>query len=202
MNTSDSSSIHLSRDKSLRKTLWFFLLFGAMMQGIFIDMGPGFSSFFNRTLVDGDCYMRLLRVLLLFETGDWYNTIIPRSNAPFGQSMHWTKPLDIILFLGASLGAIATNFKASLYWWGVFLSPVLEGISLFGLIYVAKLYMTRDQLTILCGLFLLQPSVAVYYIAGRPDHHSLLLTIFIWLLAVSIYLVSQPIHRGICWIWG
>ncbi|HIJ46146.1 MAG TPA: hypothetical protein HPP50_08345, partial [Rhodospirillaceae bacterium] len=43
-------------------------------------------------LADGDSYLRLLRVTRLVETGDWFDSGFPRINAPFGGSLHWTRP--------------------------------------------------------------------------------------------------------------
>ena len=51
-------------------------------------------------LHDTDSYTRLNRVLHLYSTGDWYDRRFPRSNAPYGEVVHWTRPLDVILMGG------------------------------------------------------------------------------------------------------
>ena len=77
------------------------------------------------TLADADGYMRLVRVEWLYSTGQWYDTSVPRANAPHGGVLHWTRPLDVLLFSGAGVGAVAVTFKTALYAWGYVLGPVL-----------------------------------------------------------------------------
>lgn len=52
-------------------------------------------------LADSDCYMRLLRVEALHDGGPWYDPVVRRENAPYGQTSHWTRPFDVVLLLGA-----------------------------------------------------------------------------------------------------
>ena len=46
-------------------------------------------------LAGPDSYMRLLRVTQLYESAAWFDLSIPRSNAPYGELLHWTRPADI-----------------------------------------------------------------------------------------------------------
>lgn len=47
----------------------------------------------NTELTDTDTYMRLVRVEQLAETGNWYNSVIERSNYPDGDELHWLTDL-------------------------------------------------------------------------------------------------------------
>ena len=44
-------------------------------------------------LIGPDAYMRVLRVMELAQGGNWYDAVSERSNAPFGEILHWTRPL-------------------------------------------------------------------------------------------------------------
>ena len=46
--------------------------------------------------VDADGYIRLVRVGLLFDHGNWFDGSIHRSNWPFGEEHHWTRPLPLV----------------------------------------------------------------------------------------------------------
>ena len=54
-------------------------------------------------LRDTDAYMRLIRVQELWQTGNWYQTVTSSLGAPDGLSLHWTRPLDILILLPALL---------------------------------------------------------------------------------------------------
>ncbi len=61
-----------------------------------------------------DGYMRLNRVTQLYLTGDWYDSGIRRSNAPYGEVLHWTRPLDLLLLAGAFVSAPFSDFRTGL----------------------------------------------------------------------------------------
>ena len=48
-------------------------------------------------LAAGDSFTRLVRVERLVESGAWFDNTLPRANAPFGTSIHWTRPFDAAL---------------------------------------------------------------------------------------------------------
>ena len=51
--------------------------------------------------------MRRLRAFIardhLAQTGNWYDGSLPRSNWPYGEALHWTRPLDVVLLAGTFL---------------------------------------------------------------------------------------------------
>ena len=61
------------------------------------------SPVFNGELLGPDGYMRLVRVGELLVTGNWYDVVIERSNAPYGDALHWTRPMDAIILALALL---------------------------------------------------------------------------------------------------
>ena len=46
----------------------------------------------NGGLADGDSFTRLVRVERLIDTGAWFDNTLPRANAPFGTTVHRTRP--------------------------------------------------------------------------------------------------------------
>src|SRR3974390_144113 len=85
---------------------------------------------------DYDGYWHLLRVQEIHRTGNWDNAINPRGNAPLGERIHWTHAMDLVLWIGASLGTWFADFNPSLYWWGVFIGPVFYVLALTDLLLV------------------------------------------------------------------
>src|SRR3712207_6467259 len=59
----------------------------------------GFLS--TRLLSDSDSWLRAQRVLDLWRGAPWFEETIFRLNAPSGLSIHWTRPLDILILLPA-----------------------------------------------------------------------------------------------------
>ncbi|MBP2656036.1 MAG: rane protein required for N-linked glycosylation-like protein [Firmicutes bacterium] len=136
----------------------------------------------NPQLVDTDCYMRLVRVEQLYMDGDWYDHAIHRSNWPQGEILHWSRLLDIILLAGAYIGCPFVGFKASLFWWGMIVSPILHVACMAGLLWAARSVFELDTTFRLGLIFLGQAGIWGYCYIGRSDHHSLLLLLFILLL--------------------
>ncbi len=134
-------------------------------------------------LLGTDSYTRLNRVAFVHEQGDWNNSIFPRSNAPYGESIHWTKPMDLLLLAGGTILAIIMPFSTGLYIWGVLISPILYVVAFMGIFYLMKESLDRLGVILLTIVFLLQPILASYFMIGRPDHHSLILAVFCWFLA-------------------
>ena len=183
-------------DDSEKSPILFLLFMVLVIQILWATHGP--VKLHEGGIVDTDSYMRLNRVLHLEESGDWFDSTYPRSNAPYGEEQHWTRLMDAILILGASLGTPFVSFSTALHWWGVLISPLFQIATLFSLIWLAKPIFERDRLTILGGIFVLQPGVIAYYLAGRVDHHGILLFCFILLLGCTFRMSLSPFNWKAC----
>ena len=137
-----------------------------------------------------DGYMRLVRVEALWQEGDWYNTVLRRSNTPYGERQHWTRPLDVLLIAGAAPLEPLLGRRQALYWWGVAISPLLHVLTL--LAFVWALWPLLGAGTAYGALlFVPQPAMLAYYAAGRPDHHGLIGLFFVLLVGLSLRLLGQ-----------
>ncbi len=139
-----------------------------------------------------DGYMRLVRVEALYETGDWYDGVVHRSNAPYGESLHWTRPFDVVLLAGAAALAPLLGIKAALYWWGVLVSPVLHLLALFALLWAARPLFGHQALVYLGVLVVVQPAILFFFAVARPDHHGLIGLLFVVLLGFTLRFLARP----------
>lgn len=148
---------------------------------------------FQNPVLDGqlngaDSYMRLRRVLHLYETGSWYDAFDLRTNAPYGELIHWTRLLDAILFAGAWIGSAVTEFPRALFVWGIFVSPAL-------LLVLAPIWSWGTRPVLGSGGYLLSfalfPLLSLLngtFRPGNPDHHGLLALFFLSMIAIFIRL--------------
>ena len=143
-------------------------------------------------LLGTDGYTRLNRVQFIYDQGTWNNSIYPRSNAPYGESIHWTKPMDLLLLAGATVFSLVLPFSTALHLWGVMISPLLHMVAFVGLFCLMRQRVDRLGIILFAILFQLQPILTGYFMVGRPDHHSLILAIFSWFLVGLHWGMENP----------
>jgi hypothetical protein len=124
-------------------------------------------------LEDPDCYMWLSRVEQLWQTLDWYNHRVPWSNAPFGETLHWTRLFDCLLLFPALLVTPLLGFKSALFQWGVLSGIALMIATLFVLARGALAIWPKERLAFLPMLFVSSPPLLIGFQAARPDHQCL-----------------------------
>lgn len=126
-------------------------------------------------LQDNDGYMRLIRVQELWYSGDWYQTLTSSLGAPGKLSLHWTRPLDILILLPALLLKIfGLPIDRAIYWSGVAISPVLQVLAALTTARAARLLWPEyDAWRLAALMVLLNGAAMTYCLPGRPDHHSL-----------------------------
>ena len=136
-------------------------------------------------LVGPDSYMRVHRVVQLFEQNHRYDPFYPRANAPFGDTLlQWSRLLDAILLAGAWLGSFVSDFRQALLVWGMVISPLM-------LLALVPIWSWGTRLILGCGPFVLSlvlvallPQLNLGFTLGRPDHHGLLSFLFFAQLAI------------------
>ncbi|MBL4721623.1 MAG: hypothetical protein JKY20_10890, partial [Alphaproteobacteria bacterium] len=137
-------------------------------------------------LAGPDSYMRLLRVEVWANSEGWRDVGFPLSNAPYGETLHWTRPFDVLLLVGARPLGWLIGFRDGLYWWGAMISPLLQFASLLALSWATRAHLSNRAFVFLALLFVTQPALAAVYSVARPDHHSLLA--FLFVIGVALFL--------------
>jgi len=128
-----------------------------------------------RELIDTDGYMRYSRILDLAQSrNSWFDGWIHWSNSPFGHSMHWTRPLDALVLLLATLIAPFVGWSDGVYWAALLTGPIIH-LSLAGVVMWGAWRMMSPQAAALAGWVAgLQPIITGYSLVGRLDHHVLI----------------------------
>ena len=170
------------------KTLWLFFILVCL-----IEFGSYFAKHNGPYLfMDTDAFMRMVRVEALVDSRDWYNHYISRSNFPFGEELHWSRAFDILL-IGLSLPfRLFFDTHTAIKWSGVIISPLLKMLSLPALFWATRAFLTSRNAFRACILFLTQWGVIQYFAFCRPDHHSLLILIYLLFLGAALRTIDRP----------
>ena len=139
-----------------------------------------------RSFADGDSYSRQLRALRLLETGAWFDTTLPRANAPFGASVHWTRAFDALLIgLGLPLVPVL-GVTGALFWAGVLISPLLHLSAALILFWSVRPLIGGAGACIAGALTAAQFGVLGYATVGHSDHHMLFAPMVMGVLGLVI----------------
>ena len=154
------------------------------------------GAYLQGELHDSDSYMRLVRGRNLIEGGDWHDHTIARANAPHGHTLHWSRPLDALLLAGAASLAPILGWPNGLHQAGVWLSPLLHVLTLLALLWAFRPLLVGSGLLWLGLLFPLQLYLDYQFAPGRPDHHALILLLFVCALGAQIRTLTS---NGLFW---
>jgi hypothetical protein len=144
----------------------------------------GNKAVLHGTLFDPDCYMHLQRAYRMMSEGLWRALPDPRVNAPYGYSTHWTALFDLMLVAGAEpLRLPGLDAHSALYVWGSAISPLLLMIGLVPFAWGVRPWVSGSSFIWLTVLLFTQPQFAGSFLAGRPDHHSLVMLLLMAQLA-------------------
>lgn len=150
----------------------------------------------DHQLAGPDGYMRLLQAERLWAEGGWFDRFSPLTNAPFGETLHWTRPFDLLLLAGAWPLAWFADARQALYLAGYFVGPVLQ--------LAAVAFLMRGIAPALGGwvaavagiLFCLMPVLRGVFMTAQPDHHSLQMVLFVALYGlINRMAVEGPAPR-------
>ncbi|MCG6957810.1 MAG: hypothetical protein LJF04_17610, partial [Gemmatimonadetes bacterium] len=183
-----------TRDETVKGSTWKRdLVFVALMIVLFtllvLYLLP---NVLNGHLVGPDSYMRLVRVRRLAESGAWFDNTIPRSNAPFGATVHWTRPFDVLVLIGTWLTQPFLGFRRALELSGALISPLL---------FMAVCFVTAWSVRPLAGARVrgyamlavpAQVGFMGYAMPGRADHSMLILLAFVAMEGMAIRLLLEP----------
>lgn len=161
-----------------------------------VGLGICFHSWVFATsggeLVGADGFLRLVRVAELSDSWAWYEHTVARINAPFGMSLHWTRPFDLLLLASAGLLAPFMGFDQGLYWTGIWVSPALHLCTLIALFWAtAPIFDARRRFLALVAA-LGHVGIIAYAVPGRADHHMVILLIFVVSLGLTMRMLLRP----------
>lgn len=171
------------------------VLLGVLVFRIFPEVLQG-------QLADTDSYMRLVRVRRLGELGGWFDSTIPRSNAPFGETLHWTRPLDVFILLGAWILQPFLGFREALHVFGALSSSLLLLGICFTTAWAVRPLAGRRLRYVTMLAVLAQPGIMGYATPGRADHNMLLLLAFVAMVGSAIRVLLGRDSRRLAWATG
>ena len=161
----------------------------------------GNAPVLDGVLIDPDGYLRLARVAQLWQDGNWFDPVFTRIGPPEGLALHWSRPFDLLLLLGALLASPLLGFEAGLFWWGAVLGPLLQIAAVIALVWAAAPLLPRAWRCLLAFLFVAQPAVFGAFAVGRPDHHGVQVILFVLLIGLTLRLIFDP-ARARAAIWA
>lgn len=148
---------------------------------------------FESGLIGPDSYMRMLRVTELYQNWDWFDVTIDRANAPYGDTLHWTRPFDLLIMFVALPVSFGMHFEQALYIAGIMVSPLLQLTTGFALAWAMRPLIRPEVWFLPAVALFLQPGALAYSIAGRADHHSLLLLVFVMTAGFTLRALRNPL---------
>lgn len=177
--------------KALSSRAISWLLIGLFL--IFAIAEHTFFAFKNGVVIrdhglgDTDSYMRVLRIMDLYNGGGWYDTVTPRLGAPEGLSLHWTRPVDILILLPALLAHLfGAPVDRAVYWIGAGFSTACHILACFAAAWAAKPLWGSPGHRFAALILLTNAAAFGYGMFGRPDHHTLLLLLTALMLGAMI----------------
>jgi hypothetical protein len=167
-----------------------------LLVGVFVLLGVGEHYFFALSngavlkdggLVDSDSYMRVLRILDLYNGAGWYDTVTPRLGAPEGLSLHWTRPVDVLILLPALLAHLCgVPMDRAVYWVGAAFSSVCHILACLAAAWAARPLWPSPGHRFAALILVANAPAFGYGVFGRADHHTLLLLLTALLLGCAI----------------
>ncbi|MEJ2541397.1 MAG: hypothetical protein P8188_15750, partial [Gemmatimonadota bacterium] len=170
----------------------------ALVQGaaVWLASWPAFDGRF----AGPDAHMRLLRILECAGDG-CPGGVFPRSNAPFGEVLHWPHLLDwLILALAAPL-RIWSSWSEAVVTAGYLVGPVLEMAALAVALLGARVLVARPAWAFAAVFLATQFWVAWAFAPARPDHHGLQALFFLAAVTSAARLLAGPPSRSVeAWV--
>jgi hypothetical protein len=154
-------------------------------------------------LLDTDSYMRVMRIMDLYHGTGWYNTVTTKIGAPEGLSLHWTRPVDILILLPALLAhALGADTSRAVYWIGAGFSPFCHILACFAAVWAAR-PLWPSPANRFAALILLSNGAAFGYgVFGRADHHTLLLLLAVLMLGAMLRAALAGTTPAYHWRWA
>lgn len=175
----------------------------AAAKHLMVGLQPG-GFLHTSLLVDADSWTRALRVLELWQGAGWFNDRVSRLNAPMGLSLHWTRPLDVLILVPAQVlnRVFALPQREAVLVAGAWMCPALHAACAVAAVHAARAVWTGIG-PVLAGLLVIaNPVIGGYSGLGRADHHTLLLLAGLLALGEAMRAAARPEAHGAAWRAG
>jgi hypothetical protein len=184
---------------------------GWLLVGLFVLLGITEHAMFaynngevirDHGLVDPDSYMRVMRIIALYHGAGWYDTMTMRVGAPEGLSLHWTRPVDLLILLPALFAHLfGLSVERGIYWIGAAFSPICHLLACLAVAWAARPLWPSPGHRFAALILLTNAAAFGYGVFGRADHHTLLLllTALMFGAALRAAIAWQPVAEERRW---
>lgn len=152
----------------------------------------GTTPVLDGRILDTDGYLWLARGERLWTTGAWFDDVMPRANAPFGDAINWTRPLDVAIGLLAAPFRPFTDLRGALFIGGALVSPAFHLVTVLVLAWAARPLFAPAIRPLVSIVAIANFGLFGYSLAGRPDHHALVAALLALLIGGVLRLVLTP----------
>ncbi|MBR0654148.1 hypothetical protein [Plastoroseomonas arctica] len=164
-------------------------------------MAGGFLA--DGSLADPDSWTRILRVLALHEGAGWHDGILRTLSAPDGLSLHWTRPLDVMILAPARIAmAFGVEPREAILWSGAWVCPAQHLLALAAGVWAAKALWPGMPAWFAAVLLLGNGAALAYSVAGAADHHTLILLAALVTLGAGMRAAINPERGAQAWLAG
>lgn len=175
-----------------RHAVMTWIILTAIMQLVLVAVGM--NPIVDGQLLDADSYSRLVRIEQMHREGVFSDSTDMRVNAPFGERLQWSRPLDVLIEGGAlAITAVGVYYRDALFLAGAAVSPALQ---LVELVILYEWWRRRHPgpgagYVLLASRLIASPALFTVFAVGYSDHHSLLAVIFLGQLATLSRLMDD-----------
>lgn len=152
--------------------------------------------------IDPDGYMRLARVGILLDGGSWFDATIARSNWPYGEVHHWTRPLDVLIIALALPLRAFFDTAAALALAGMLVSPICHVALCAASVWIVHPLVPGPERFFAMPAMLAQLGILLYGQVGRADHHALIFLLAGLALGAWIRVLLNPQDRSAATLAG
>lgn len=154
----------------------------------------GTTPILRGRIPDTDGYMWLARIELLWRDGAWFDATMPRANAPFGDVLNWTRPLDVAISLLALPFTPFMPLRDALFAAGALVSPLFQLATILLIAWASRPLIDAETRPLVALVAVASMGLFGYSMLGRPDHHALVATALALLIGGALRL---PFGRGV-----
>lgn len=149
----------------------------------------GFMSNWSGHYQNADSYMHALRLHHWLLAPSFAEQPILESNYPFGEYLHWTRPMDVLWLLFTLPFWFLDNIKDVIFISGAFIAPILGVLTAIVLAYGLRRQFNVYLIILGCTILFLNQAANNYFLPSHPDHHALM-------IMLSVYASSLVL----CWM--